>query len=541
MESTVAYFCMEYGLNEELHTYAGGLGILAGDHLKGAADLGLALVGIGILWQNGYTTQLIGEERRPYDVYPHFHYDFLEDTGITVSVQVAERTVRAKAWRVTRYGNAPLYLLDTDLPENAEADRQITARLYGDQTETRVAQEIVLGIGGVRLLRALGRRPSIYHFNEGHAILAATELLREAMAAGASLPEAWAAVRQQVVFTTHTPVAAGNESHPLDRLMQMRANNGLSREDLIAIGGDPFNMTVAGLRLARIANGVSARHGETSRQMWQDVSGAAPIIHITNGVHRGTWQDAAVAAATTPEALWQAHDAAKRALLAEIYARTGAWLSPETLLVGFARRAAPYKRSGLVFHDLDRIEPLLQGGRLNLVFSGKAHPRDDWAKGTVARLVELSERFPGHVVFLPNYEMRLGRLLTRGCDVWLNNPVRPLEASGTSGMKAAMNGVLNLSILDGWWPEACQDRVNGWAFGGEPGAADMDAADADALYAVLLGDVLPTYYDDRPRWLAMMRASITATQETFSVHRMLREYIDKVYAAESGARQSAAD
>lgn len=529
MEPRIAYFSMEYGLHEELHTYAGGLGILAGDHLKGAADLQIPLVGIGILWQHGYTTQLINEQNWPYDVYPNFRYDFLADPGITVRVPVRQHSVAVKAWRVTRYGNAPLYLLDTNLPENSEAERRINAHLYGGDEDDRVAQEIVLGIGGVRVLRALGYRPAVYHFNEGHAALAATELIKEQMQSGAGFDQAWQRVRSSVVFTTHTPVAAGNESHPLDRLLYMGANNELSREQLVAIGGDPFNMTVAGLRLARKANGVSAIHGEVARNMWQHVPDAAPIIHITNGVHPGTWQDPAVAAAQSPEQLWQAHDANKRALLQEIYARTGIWLDPSILLIGFARRAAPYKRAGLIFKDPGQIEPLLEQGRVSLVFAGKAHPRDEFAKGNVARLVDAADRFEGHVAFVPNYEMRLGRLLTRGCDVWLNNPVRPLEASGTSGMKAAMNGVLNCSILDGWWPEACQDRVNGWAFGGDPNAVDRDAADAAAMYQVLQDAVIPTYYGDRPRWLEMMRASIASTSQAFSVQRMVREYNEQMY------------
>lgn len=528
MDPRIAYFSMEYGLSEEMHVYAGGLGILAGDYLKGAADLGLPLVGIGILWRHGYTTQLIGDAGWPTDNYPDFKYDFLEDTGIRITVTVREHLVAVRVWKTTHFGNAPLFLLDTNLPENTQQDREITAHLYGGGRDERIAQEIVLGVGGARALDALGIRPQVYHFNEGHAVLAATELIRRRMEEGRSFEGAWQEVRQMVVFTTHTPVAAGNEWHPLDAMLGMGANNGLTREQMAAIGDDPFNMTVAGLRLSRIANAVSELHGHTAREMWAHVQGAAPIIHVTNGVHPGTWENPAIAAANTDEEVWDAHREAKRALLNEIYARTGTWLDPNTLLIGYARRAAAYKRSALIFRDPSRIEPLLREGRLNLVFAGKAHPRDEGGKGIISHLVHKSREYPGHVVFLQNYDMRVGRMLTQGCDVWLNNPRIPLEASGTSGMKAAMNGTLHLSTPDGWWPEAVVQGVNGWAFGGgEHG--DVDEYDANQLYDILTGEVVPTYYDNRTRWIEMMRASIASTREAFSVHRMIREYEALVY------------
>ncbi|HYG57275.1 MAG TPA: alpha-glucan family phosphorylase, partial [Symbiobacteriaceae bacterium] len=426
MEPKIAYFSMEYGLSEELHAYAGGLGILAGDYLKGAFDLGMPVVGIGILWRHGYTTQLVGDSGWPYDRYPDFRYDFLEDTGVLVPVQVRDRTVSIKIWRTTRFGNAPLLLLDTNVPENSTADQRITAHLYGGSREERVAQEIVLGVGGVRALTAMGIRPEVFHFNEGHAVLAGTELIRRRMEAGLTFEAAWGEIRQSIVFTTHTPVAAGNEWHPHDVLFSLGANNGLSYEQMAAIGDDPFNMTIAGLRLARIANAVSELHGHTARAMWAYVQNAAPIIHVTNGVHPGSWQNPEVAAATTTQDLWTAHMHAKRTLLNEIYGRTGVWLDPNALLVGYARRAAPYKRSDLIFREGHRIEPYIQDGRLNLVFAGKAHPNDDNGKSIIARLVEKSRQHQDHVVFLQNYDMRLGRLLTHGCDVWLNNPRRPL-------------------------------------------------------------------------------------------------------------------
>ncbi|MFZ5817271.1 MAG: alpha-glucan family phosphorylase [Bacillota bacterium] len=528
MEPKIAYFSMEYGLSEEMHAYAGGLGILAGDYLKGAKDIGIPMVGIGILWRHGYTTQLIGDSGWPRDHFPDFRYDFLEDTGARVTVQVQHRPVTVRVWRTTHFGNAPLFLLDTNLPENEHVDRQITAHLYGGGLEERIAQEIVLGIGGVRAMDALGIRPEIYHFNEGHAVLAGTELIRRQIEKGRSFADAWGAVRRQVVFTTHTPVAAGNESHPLEALFRLGANNGLGYEQMSAIGEDPFNMTIAGLRLSRMANAVSELHGHTARAMWAHVDGAAPITHVTNGVHPATWQDPAVAAAETPEELWQAHQAAKRRLLSEIYARTGTWMDPTTLLIGYGRRAAPYKRADLIFRHPHRIDPLIREGRVNMVFSGKAHPNDEIGKGLVAHLVQKSREFPGHVVFLQNYDMRVGRLMTQGCDVWLNTPRRFLEASGTSGMKACMNGVPHLSVPDGWWPEAARHGENGWVFGGGE-LGDVDEYDANQLYEVLTNEVLPTYYNDRPRWLSIMRGAIDSTREPFSVHRMIRDYQARVY------------
>lgn len=526
----IAYFCMEYGLDETLPIYAGGLGILAGDHIRAARDLNLPLVAIGIMWRQGYTTQLIGENGWPYDTYPEVNPEGLTDTGIRVPLHLRGRKVMVRAWYTDRFGNAPLYLLDTNLPENAYPDRLITSRLYGGNDEDRVLQEMVLGVGGVRLLRTLGLDPAVYHFNEGHAALAGIELIREQMAAGHSFEEALARVRQHVVFTTHTPVPAGNEVHSLQLLEAAGAFLGLSREQMVAIGGDPFGMTVAGLRLSRIANGVSELHGHTSRAMWAGVERAAPIIHITNGVHPGVFQDPRIRAVYTAGGdLWAAHMACKKAMIEEVGRRTGIWLNPDVLTIGFARRAAPYKRPDLIFHYPDRTEALLRQGTVQVIFAGKAHPRDEPAKAVVARLVDWSRRYPGRVVFLQAYNMRLGKTLTRGCDVWLNNPQRPLEASGTSGMKAAMNGVLNLSTLDGWWAEACEHGVNGWQFGDGYTGPNQTEYDAQALHRVLTGEVIPTYYERRADWVAMMRNSIAMSQERYSAHRMVEQYRTEMY------------
>ncbi|HEX8385083.1 MAG TPA: alpha-glucan family phosphorylase [Rubricoccaceae bacterium] len=533
----VAYFSMEFGLDDSLKLYAGGLGILAGDHLKGARDLGLPLVGVGILWRQGYVRQTIDPDGQPADTFRANAYPagVVEDTGVEVTVPIQGDDVRVKVWKTEAFGNATLLLLDTDLPGNPH--QQTTWQLYGGAPEVRVAQEIVLGIGGVRALRALGVETDVYHFNEGHALLAAVELIREKTADGSSLEAAMAATREEVVFTTHTPVLAGNETHPLDRLVYVGADMGLGADWLAGLGGDPFNMTVGALRTARSANAVAQLHGETARGMWAGVPEAAPIDAITNGIHVPTWVDPHVldaAESGTDEALWEAHQANKRALLAHIEETTGTRLREDRLLVGFGRRAVGYKRPGLIFEDDATVGPLLREGRLQLVFSGKSHPLDAEGRAIVAGLVEKARDYGNSVAFVPDYSMRTGALMTRGSDVWLNNPRRPKEASGTSGMKAAMNGVLNASVLDGWWPEACVDGVNGWDIGGgfetdDEGA--LDAHDRAALVDVVARKVLPLYESDRAGWVRMMRASVASTRDAFSVERMLREYVARLYTA----------
>lgn len=536
----VAYLCMEFGLDARYPLYAGGLGILAGDILKGARDLNLPLVGVGILWRQGYVQQRI-EDGRAVDAYP-LHDAIkadLEDTGVRVTVEIRRRPVVVKVWRLAGEGrpglvaHAPLYLLDTNLPENA--DRWITGQLYGWFAEERVAQEMVLGIGGVRALAALGIDPEVYHFNEGHAVLAGLELIRRHMEAGMPFEQAWQAARRRIVFTTHTPVREGNEVHPLELLEYMGAFNGLNRRQMIRLGGDPFQMTVAALRLARAANGVSELHARTARSMWAEVTAAPPIQGITNGVHVPTWQDERVARAYASGGdLWAVHQELKQELIDFVERRAGVRLDPQRLLVGFTRRAAPYKRADLLFRQPQIIGPYLESGRIQLIFSGKAHPLDDRGKEIVNTLVAMARRYPRGVVFLPDYDMEIARRVTRGCDVWLNNPLRPLEACGTSGMKAALNGVLNLSVLDGWWPEACRHGENGWAIGEGTQGPDADERDAAALYRTLLEEVLPAYEQHRDRWIQMMRASIADVVERFSVTRMLRCYDEQLYRPAPG-------
>ncbi|MBA3818249.1 MAG: alpha-glucan family phosphorylase [Deltaproteobacteria bacterium] len=540
----VAYFCMEYGLDPTFPIYAGGLGILAGDHMKSVGDLRVPVTGIGLFWDEGYTRQVIGAGQTVEDQYPKTPRDALRRIDVRLEVTVRGKKIPLRAWKVERFISSTLYLLESERDE----DRWITQRLYGGGAEDRIAQEIVLGVGGVRLMQALGLPIDIYHFNEGHAVFAGLELLQQERFGGATLVDRIAKLRPHVVFTTHTPVPAGNEVHDLPLLRKMDAHLGFTDKELEVIGGAPFSMTVAGLRLARIANGVAELHGETARVMWKDVDGAAPIIAVTNGVHAPTWQDARVRAALVPDKprarqdaeLWASHQDMKAELIAEIAQRTQVTLRADQLLIGFARRAATYKRADLILHDERALKKLFDQG-VQLVYSGKAHPRDLQGKALIGKVVEAARAHPSQVVFLENYDMTLGALLTRGTDVWLNNPRRPLEASGTSGMKAAMNGVPNLSILDGWWPEGCEHGVTGWKIG-DPDPADdafderdiarVDKRDRELLHQVLEQDVLPAY-GDRTRWVAIMRASIAMAQWRFSSDRMIEDYVTRVYSTGS--------
>ncbi len=528
----VAYFCMEYGIHQDLKTYAGGLGILAGDYLKGAKDHDYPIVGLGIRWKQGYGDQWVNDQGKAYHAFQNFEYDFLEDTGVEVEVMIREREVRAKVWKLDKFGHVPLYLLDTNLPFTEDA--WITGQLYGWFGEERIAQEMILGIGGVRALRKLGIEVDIYHFNEGHALFAGFELVKENKEAGMEHAEAVQKAKEQIVFTTHTPVIQGNESHYLDRLMYMGAHNeAFTRRQLQSLGGKPFNMTVGALRLSRKSNAVAQLHGKTANQMWKGVRGRSKIVGITNGVHLGTWVDPRmVERAENGGDLWEAHTDNKQNLLSYIKEHNGVALNPEGLLIGFARRSVAYKRANLLLSNRELIEPYLKEGKIQIVYSGKSHPLDDGGKALIEEIYAISQEFPQAVVYLQNYDMTIGSLMVRGSDIWLNNPRRPKEASGTSGMKAAMNGVLNVSILDGWWPEACEHGVNGWQFGDafeSENVEEQDKHDREALYKVLLEEVVPTFFDNREKWLEMMKASILSTKDEFSVKRMLEEYYEHLY------------
>jgi starch phosphorylase len=521
----VAYFCMEYGLSETFPIYSGGLGILAGDYMKSAGDLGLPVVGIGLLWNNA-THQTLDADGQAVDEWRGYPHDHLEDTHVRVRVRIRAREVECRVWRVTGFAIAPLYLIE---PVHKD-DKWITERLYDTRPDCRVAQEMLLGIGGIRALSRLGLAIDLYHFNEGHAVFAGLELIADRMSKHASFPDAWDWARRRIVFTTHTPVPAGNETHPLAEVRRLGAGLELVDNEIEAIGGDPFGMTVAGLRLSRLSNAVAQLHGETARKMWKDVSGASPIIAITNGVHQATWQAPEVAEARDDSfALWAAHEALKKRLFHRVDELTGVRLKSDALTIGFARRAAGYKRADLILSDPDRIGALLTDGRIQIIFSGKAHPADGVGKQLVARLAQFARQWPASVVFLQDYDMAVARRLVQGADVWLNNPQRPQEASGTSGMKAALNGVLNLSVLDGWWPEGCVHGETGWAIGGTGEGPERDAGDAPALYHVLENEVLPAFAN-RQKWTSMMQASIRMAETHFTSHRMVREYYERLYA-----------
>src|SRR5580765_2714269 len=381
---TVAYFCMEFGLHESFPIYAGGLGVLAGDFIKSARDLGLPMVAVSLRWERGYGVQRIDADGQPTEEYPGYEHDFLRETGVRVRIRVRGVEISCRVWVTDRYGNVPLYLIEPF----REQDRWITHRLYEAGSDVRVAQEMLLGIGGVRALNWLGIPASVYHFNEGHAVFGGVEMIAERMQTGPGFPDAWDETRRQIVFTTHTPVQAGNEEHPLRELRRLGACLQLSDREMQQIGGDPFNLTVAGLRLARRANAVSQLHGETARRMWAQVDGAAPIVSITNGVHVPTWQARTIRdAGADPARLWDAHVALKRDLLELVRRRRGVTFAPEMLVIGFARRAASYKRADLLLRDEDRLAALLARAPIALLFAGKAHPEDRAGKALVATLV----------------------------------------------------------------------------------------------------------------------------------------------------------
>lgn len=537
-KARVAYFCMEFGLDAQFQIYSGGLGILAGDILKAACDESLPMVGVGIRWRQGYGEQYIDKKGFPYDSFAEQSHPFLEDTGVEVEVEVRKRPITLKVWKCEAFGNVPLYLLDAYLSKNK--DKLITGQLYGWFDEERLAQEIILGVGGVLALQKLGIEVDYYHFNDSHPVVAGLELIRQNMKKAMSFTDAWQTVREQIVFTTHTPIIHGNESYEHDILQYMgvygKADEPdynhlrLNYDQMVTIGGDPFSMTVAGLSLSKRANGVSQIHAKTAQKMWEGVEQSAPILGITNGVHNGTWQCAQILEKKNEkQALWLEHQNQKNGMIAEISSRCGVTLREDVLTIGFARRAASYKRSDLIFRQPEWIDTLLINNKVQLIFSGKAHPNDMDGKQILANLVKKTRKYPKSVVFVQNYDMAIGALLTRGCDIWLNNPIPPLEASGTSGMKAAMNGVLNMSTLDGWWPEGCEHGVTGWQIGSGYIGKDQDENDLQSLIKTLLDEVIPTYYEHRENWIRMMKNSIEMATEQFSAKRMVLEYYQNLY------------
>lgn len=600
----IAYFSAEFGIHESLPIYSGGLGMLAGDHLKSASDLGIPMVGIGLLYRQGYFQQRLDRNGWQQEYYTdldvaHLPLDLVMRDGapVVVPIGVRKRSVNVQAW-VARVGRVPLYLLDTNRDDNDELDRWITGHLYGGDHDTRIVQEVVLGIGGVRMLRALGIAPAVFHMNEGHSAFATLELAREAVASGLAYEEAARAVRRDCVFTTHTPVPAGNDSFTESQMTAYFEPYwkalGLEKSAFLGIGRrnpedamENFGMTPLAIRMSRSVNGVSRRHGEVCRDMWAPLFADAEatrraITHVTNGVHHSTWVAPALremfARHLAPDwearvddaemwrkidsipddELWDAHCRLRRYLVAivrqrsrrsrldagepaEFVAATTTLLDPDVLTLGFARRVATYKRWDLLLSDPERLISILNRADqpVQLVLAGKAHPRDNEAKRILQQIFawKYEPRVIGRVAFVENYDQYLGRKLVQGVDVWLNVPRPPQEASGTSGQKAAMNGVINCSILDGWWIEGHSPR-NGWAVGspnGDRTTEEEDAADARSLYDLIEHEIAPLFYDRDesgvPRgWVARMKASIRTLSPAFNTHRMVAEYVNRIYA-----------
>jgi starch phosphorylase len=603
----VAFFCAEFAVHVSLPIYSGGLGVLAGDVLKQASDLALPVVGVGLLYRTGYFHQRLDLSGLQHEYWVEVDPDRLplvpvtaqDDQRLRVSIPIYGEDVLAQVWRVD-VGRVPLYLLDTDVPGNSAVARWVTSRLYEGNPEVRLAQYAVLGVGGVRALRAMGIEPAVFHLNEGHAALAAVELATERLAAGAPADAVWPAVREDLVFTTHTPVAAGNETYApaeligvLGRLLRGAGDPagviGLGQLD----SSDPgcrFGLSTLAVRAAHSVNGVSARHGGVARAMWAvcwpgHAVDDVPITHVTNGVHVPTWlvppvrdlmlaalgptwaRDAddpaawAALAGLPDEQLWAARQEARRRLVVLAAAhstrdRLGRGegltysaaaehgLRPDVLTIGFARRLASYKRFHLLAAEPERAVSLLRGERaVQLLLAGKAHPRDEEAKQGLQLLFGLkgAPEVAGRVAVLEDYDLELARALVAGCDVWVNLPRSPLEASGTSGMKAALNGVLNLSVLDGWWPEA-YDGTNGWAIDGAVSEdfVAQDERDGRALYDLIEHDVVPLFHDRDEagiprRWVAMIKRSLQTIGPLVAGGRMLREYRDRVYFPAGGS------
>ncbi len=590
-ERPVAYFCAEFGIHNSLPLYSGGLGILAGDHLKSASDLNLPLVAVGLLYRYGYFRQRLRSDGWQEEHYGETHPNDLpltlvkdaDDKPLRVEVLIRERNVLAQVW-LAHVGRVSLYLLDTNIPENVETDRWVTGHLYGGDRETRIVQEMLLGIGGVRLLRKLGVTPHVFHLNEGHSAFLTLELARELIQ---SEQRTWSetedVVRQQCVFTTHTPVAAGNDEFDAALVTRVFGSSyprelGLTEDEFLGLGRvDPanklerFGLTPLAIRMCRSTNGVSRKHGEVSRALWQKLwpgksVAEVPITHVTNGVHVPTWISPLLrwlfeksigpewetklrdqpawtdaVAAISDEDLWFVHSRLKERLVAFIKERSPAatLLDPRALTIGFARRVAGYKRWSLLLTDRERLLRLIndESRPVQFIFAGKAHPQDEGSKRVLQQLAQwkLEPAVSGRAVFLEDYDQEIARQLVQSVDVWLNVPRRPEEASGTSGEKVAINGGLNLSILDGWWLEG-YDGTNGFAIGQQNESSDtaqIDAADAESLYRTLEQKVVPLYYSQEqglPRqWIAMMKRAIQTLAPQFNSNRMVDEYARRVY------------
>ncbi|MGD2080459.1 MAG: alpha-glucan family phosphorylase [Nitrospirota bacterium] len=559
-EPRIAYFSMEIGVRHDIHTYSGGLGVLAGDTIRSSADLKLPMVAVTLVSKKGYFEQDLDEKgnqmERPADWEPS---KFTALMGERVHLAIEGRRVAVQAWLYVQSsvtgGKVPILFLDTDLEENSAEDREITSHLYGGGQRYRLMQEAVLGIGGVRMLRELGFEIRKYHMNEGHASLLTLELLQEFKR---DIEEVWdedlvwdyPRVRDLCVFTTHTPVAAGHDKFPYDLVKEVLGPI-LPEHILKKLGGpENLNMTLLGLNLSEYINGVAKKHRDVSKVMFPGYE----ISSVTNGVHSFSWTSESMKKlfdsylpgwANEPEVfvrvgripdeeLWAAHMEAKEKLINHINQVSAAAMDPSVLTIGFARRATAYKRAQLLFYDIERLRRIGKG-KMQLVYAGKAHPKDQPGKEGIRYIFQCMEKLGGDVkvVYLKNYDMRLALAMVAGVDVWLNTPLRPHEASGTSGMKAAHNGVLNFSVLDGWWIEGHIEGFTGWSIGPDPTETELglasDETDAGDLYDKLEKIIIPTYYDDRRTWVRMMQNAIGKNAYYFNSHRMMRRYVTEAY------------
>jgi starch phosphorylase len=596
----VAYFCAEFGLHSSVPIYSGGLGVLAGDHCKAASDVGIPLVGVGLMYMKGYFDQhlrLDGWQEDSDDEYDITTTPLQPVSGpqgrpYLATVETSGRPVHVRAWRMM-VGRVPIYLLDTNLELNHPDDRGLMNKLYAGGPDLRVRQEWILGVGGVRVLRALGIEPAVWHANEGHAAFMMVERLRELTVAGTPMDEAIRQVRAHSVFTTHTPVPAGHDAFAVEALEACAGpiweEMGIDREALFHLGKHPsidgqFHMTVCAMRMSARVNGVSRRHGQVSRNLWRDLWPgrpweAVPVGHVTNGVHLATWMASPImelldehigpdwgdrlddhgfwdrVLTVDHQKLWTAHTRLKLVLATRIredarrrFAQrfkeaaqvvgAGTLLDPTALTLGFARRFATYKRANLIFHDLERLRHLLVDSRrpVQIIFAGKAHPADNPGKEVLQSVYQFTRdpEFEGRVAFLEDYDMHLAHLLVQGVDVWINLPRVPLEASGTSGMKAALNGVPQLSTLDGWWQEGF-DGLSGWAISPAGDTEDPDAADVERFYRLLEEQVVPLYYNRNDAgvpigWVDKMRHAVRLAGSHFTARRMVQNYVQEYYA-----------
>lgn len=524
----VAYFSMEIAMDQSLSTYSGGLGFLAGSHMQSAGYLQMPIVGITMLWSYGYYDQRIDHTGQVEVAYIRKYYDFLTDLDIYTEIETFGEKVKVKAFRVEPhlFGTCPVYLLTTDIDGNSEWARSISYKLYDGNEKIRIAQETVLGIAGIKILEAVGYNFDVIHMNEGHALPAAFELLRQY---NGDLEQ----VKRKTVFTTHTPVAAGNEVHWVDTLMQGGFFAGCSREKVVALGGENFSLTVAALRMSRISNAVSQLHGLVANKMWKWVDGRCPIRAITNAVNIHYWQDSRIAAAKTSKDLLKAKRDMKVELFKYIADTAGKRFDPDVLTITWARRFADYKRAWLILMDKDRLNALLESNKIQIIFAGKFHPDDVMGREMFNKILHRSHTLK-NVVVLPGYELELSSKLKKGSDIWLNTPLRPFEASGTSGMSANMNGALHLSIYDGWTVEGTFNGINGYTVE-YPGLDDempweeRHWKDHECIMNTIENEIIPTYYENKEEWARLMRQAIRTSAAYFNSDRMVIEYYNRLY------------